>query len=478
MELADVLSGDAGLARLQWLLVDQTPRRALRRELANMLDDSRVLGHCRLERVKFKPGRKLTTYFQVDLRAPGDRLVERRPLAVTWTAEGSEPDWLLTHTSAELEAEAVARGLAPPFRSLKGAVPGWGMHVLVAPLDVRFPHLARLCDPYFLAGVVNGPVCRVTAIRYRPGQRHVLRYDVARRDGSEETVYAKLYQDERGKRTYELATRIADWLTTIGARGTAVRPLVYLPDSRAVLYPALAGVALTHSLAHRNGGTRELQSAGALLGLLHCAPPALAERRERYELADEVSAVARASEHVQVLLPAGASRIASILARSQELHDRLPQERPTLAHGDFKLDHLWPGPEGLTLIDLDRCCLADPALDVGKLLADLHWWHLMSGRTGLRQSQQDFLDGYGAVASSPRVLRARLFEAILLVKVAARRVALFDRRWRLLTEDLIGRAETALADLEHACRARRPSRKAASRRRPEVSSAPPVTHAQ
>jgi aminoglycoside phosphotransferase (APT) family kinase protein len=452
MELADVLSGDAGLAGVRWLLRGPEPRRVLRRGLATMLADPQVLGPCRLRRAKFKPGRKLTAYYEVGLRDAGGRLTRHRPIAVTWKADGGEHGGPPAPGDPELEAEAASRGLAMPFRALEASVPGWGMRVLVSPLDVRFPHLARLSHPSFVAGLFRGAGCRVTTIRYRPGQRHVLRYDLERRDGSRETAYAKLYEDERGERAFEVATRVADWLATNAVGGAAVRPLAYLTDSRAVLYAGLAGQPLSQSLVRQGGdGAQRLREAGALLRTLQHAPLMLAGQQDRYELTAEVSAVARASEHVQVLLPTTASRIAVILTRAKELHDRLPQESPTFAHGDFKLDHLWPESKRLTLIDSDRCCVADPALDIGKFLADLQWWHLMGDRPGLQRAQQDFLDGYVALASSRRVRRARVYEAVLLVKIAARRVALFDRRWHALSEALISAAERTLADLEREC---------------------------
>jgi aminoglycoside phosphotransferase (APT) family kinase protein len=222
-----------------------------------------------------------------------------------------------------------------------------------------------------------------------------------------------------------------------------------------VLFSALAGRPLSQRPSLRDGDrAKRLRQTGELLRAFHGAPRALAERPKPYDLAAEVSAVARASEHVEVLLPGAASRIAAVLERACELYDRLEPECPVLAHGDFKLDHVWLAPEGLTLIDLDRCCVADPALDIGKLLADLHWWHLTADHAGLRQAQRDFLDGYAAVASSALVRRARVYEAILLVKIAARRVALFDRRWQPLTEVLLARGENVLADLERECRQR------------------------
>jgi thiamine kinase-like enzyme len=451
-----VLSGDAGLAGVRWLLLESGPRRVLRRELATMLGDPHVLGPCRLRRAKFKPGRKLTAYYEANLRDPRGRPLGRRPIAATWTAEGGDRRWPPVPEGAELEADAAGRGLATPFRALEAVVPDWSMHVLVSPLDVRFPHLVRLSDPSFLPGVVHGPGCRVTSIRYRPGQRHVLRYDLEHRDCSPETVFAKLYEDERGKRTFEVATRVGGWFASTGSGNVPARPLAYLADSRTVLYSALAGRPLSQRLGRRDGNdTKRLRQTGGLLRAFHRAPPALAQQRKPTDLVAEVNAVARATEHIKVLLPGAALRIANILERARELYDLLPLESPVLAHGDFKLDHVWPAPEGLTLIDLDRCCVADPALDIGKLLADLHWWHLTADRAGLRLAQRDFLDGYGALASSGRVSRARVYEAILLVKIAARRVALFDRRWQRLTELLLAHGENVLAELGRECRPQR-----------------------
>jgi aminoglycoside phosphotransferase (APT) family kinase protein len=458
MDLPDVLSGEAGLAGVRWLLLGPGPRRLLRDELATMLGDPRMLGPCRLRRAKFKPGRKLTAYYDVDLLDPRGGALPRRPIAATWTAEGGERRSPPVPEGAELAAEAAGRGLAYPFGALEAQVPNWSMQLLVSPLDARFPHLVRLSDPSCLPWIVHGAGFRVTPIRYRPGQRHVLRYDLERRDGSFKPIFAKLYADQRGERIFEIATRVADWLASNGSGSAAVRPVAYLGDTYAVVYPGLAGAPLSRRLrgrgAHR---TRQLRRAGALLRTLHRAPSAIAAQQEPHNLAAEVRAVARASEHIRALEAEAAPRIAAILEWAQELHDRLPHEDATLVHGDFKLDHLWLAPEGLTLIDPDRCCLADPALDVGKFLADLQWWQLTSDRAGLREFQGDFLSGYAAASSSPRIRRARVYEAVLLVKIAARRVALFDPRWCALTAELIARSEGTLADLESECRTQHPS---------------------
>ena len=111
-----------------------------------------------------------------------------------------------------MQAEARRHGVAAPFRRLAADLVPWSMHISVSPLDTRFLHLVRLMDPGHVRAMLaaacpmrdpasarsHAVAYTVTAIRYRPGQRHVLRYD--RLDGSKGTVFAKLYTGEDGER--------------------------------------------------------------------------------------------------------------------------------------------------------------------------------------------------------------------------------------------------------------------------------------
>ena len=86
MNVADVLSGSAGLAGVRWLLLATTPRQLLRRELEALLASPGQVARCRIRRATFKPGRRLAACYDVDLRMNG-RVGPRRPIAVTWTAD-------------------------------------------------------------------------------------------------------------------------------------------------------------------------------------------------------------------------------------------------------------------------------------------------------------------------------------------------------------------------------------------------------
>src|ERR1700730_1627283 len=128
--------------------------------------------------------------------------------------------------------------------------------------------------------------------------------------------------------------------------------------------------------------------------------------------------------------------------------DRLDAEDATLVHGDIKADHLLAGPDGVAVLDTDRCARADPALDLGKLIADLRWWAWATGRPHFGSAETALLAGYGSEGS--RVERARLYAALWLVKIAARRVSVAWRDWEQGTAEVLALADVLLSPAESA----------------------------
>jgi thiamine kinase-like enzyme len=216
------------------------------------------------------------------------------------------------------------------------------------------------------------------------------------------------------------------------------------------LYPHAHGVPLSHQLnrSRRWLGT-QLRIIGRSLSTLHDGPESLQSGLKENTFANEAKVVKRASEHTQVLLPEVHDKILTILEKLQKHYADLPQESPTFTHSDFKADHLLSTPQGLTLIDLDTCTLTDPALDLGKFLADLEWWFTLKGISGVEDAQAELLKGYvgdekGDSMIAERLRRARLFHVLILVKIVARRVPIYKKEWAIMTSQLIGRASQVL----------------------------------
>ena len=464
MNLDDVLSGRAKLEGVQWLLLSEVPRGALRDLLKSLLSVRTSLGPLRPQRAKFKPGRKLTAYYDALFHVEHSSRYCVRPIAVTWGGGDEAERRFREHDPAEMEAEADHRGVAAPFAQLTAHLLPCRMHISVSPLDTHFSQLVRLVHPRYVremlaaacpASELAADRCdpssyTVTSIRYRPGQRHVLRYD--RLDGVKATVFAKLYPDEKGARLFQVARQAAEWLANNAERVAAVRPLAYVLADRVVLYPGLGGMPLIEALRHGSRSSGDwLERAGTALQTMHQLPAEITGPLPTHDFRAEVSQTARASAHIRVLLPSVGNAIDALLDRALELHDRLPQEPPTFTHGDFKAEHVWCGPGGLTLLDFDSCHWGDPALDVGKFLAHLQLWHALNDHPGLMPAQERFLAGYGNAEAGGRLVRSRLYEAVELVKITARRVPLFDLKWAFRTERLIARAQALVNALQLTC---------------------------
>jgi aminoglycoside phosphotransferase (APT) family kinase protein len=191
-----------------------------------------------------------------------------------------------------------------------------------------------------------------------------------------------------------------------------------------------------------------LRRAGEALNLLHGLPESLARGFELRDFAQEMEEIAQASGFVKTLLAEEGALIEALLESAREANGRLEQAPPTFIHGDLKLEHLLVTETGMALIDFDTCGRGDPALDAGTFLADLRLWYAVYHQPGLEKAQGKFLEGYAPGAPAAWLVRARLYEAIELVKMAARRLPLFDEHWPALMESLVRDARRVMEGVE------------------------------
>jgi thiamine kinase-like enzyme len=460
MNQKDVLSGKAGLAGIQRVINGQASRRQLRSEVEKMLLPGYHAGTFHLTRAKFKPERKLQAYFTFPALDDVGNVCDSVHLAVTWqnaldgtnSADGRD----------QLQEEANQLGLMPVQRELWRDLFDQGLRLQVWPLDPEFPQLVRLGNPAYVAGLFASlgiahnlkqmPV--ITPIRYRPKERHVLRYEIYSPEtvpGRGQRLYAKLYSNAQdATRAFGVANRVVDWLAANNQGLQGNKPEAMGEEDGVIFYPHAPGIPLSHQF-HRSHRwvAAQLQTIGRSLAILHNGPETLQSGLKQNNFTNEAKVVKRASEHIQVLLPEAYDKIIELLDQAQGRYSNLPQEKPTFTHADFKSDHLLTTPQGLTLIDFDTCTLTDPALDIGKFLADLEWWFTLKGISGVEEAQAELLKGYvgkGRLDQTiqDRLARARLFHALILAKITVRRVPIYKKEWADRTGQMIKRASQVL----------------------------------
>jgi hypothetical protein len=352
----------------------------------------------RVTRSKLKPGRKLT----VSVDVAGDGAAER-PATVTW---------------------------------LPGARPS----VLAAPDDPAFPQLVDVYDPARLAGILgatgvtgfeNG--LRATPLRYRPGQRHVLVVESLDRSVR---LFAKCYREGSGAEVVTASRSVAEALSEHSAPARTARAAGHVPSHGLVLWHGEEGAPLSRVLVGEGVGARARHAhvgrVGVALRAIHDGKPRTGGGRQRSDPAAEAAATRRSLEHVAALAADHADTLEALLSETVARLAELPDETGHLLHGDYKCDNLLVTDDGLVLLDFDRVTVGDPALDLGKLLADLRWWSRAAGRSPA-DLVDAFLYGYGPCPPT-RLTRALLYDVLFQLRALGRRIPLHERGWSTAVE--------------------------------------------
>ena len=402
----------------------------------------------RLVRAKLKPGRKLTAEYGVLL--PGLDGGERR-VAVTWVAPGATAPG----PAPDEEAEAQRRGVLAPFRRAWIGSDDQRMSMSVSPVDGAFPQLVRLHDPGHLAdmlaaagatagaGRVAAEDVAVATVRYRPGQRHVLRVGIG---PTGPAWFVKIYRDDTGRFAVDAAGRAAAALAAVGDRspGLSSGGGMYVAADGAAIWPEVTGTSLADVIVLSGAGAVDaVRAAGHALRLMHDAPPG-EELPARPDAVTQAGETVRTAQLLDVLLPAVGARLRSEVGRVLEALAGLPAEPPTVTHGDFTCDNLVVSGGRVHLLDFDRCGRGDPAADIGKFLADLRWWAGV-GSHPVEPLHQAFLDAYG-VLDPTRFARARAYDALLQLRMAARRMPVQHPDWERRVARAVGVAAATLAE--------------------------------
>lgn len=306
-------------------------------------------------------------------------------------------------------------------------------------------------------------------IRYKPGSRCVLRYDlqlVHEHDASQTrtlSLFGKVYTDgEQARRVQELLHLLySEQLTLVGSKVIGIqqqapflpRPLLFVADihlglNEAVQPRAAGGILHTGTSVlqpHVERGadgrrtltpppTRELQLAALALARLHTSQVST----DRLAVRSGTKEARRARERAGLLAgyyPAQAADIQDLVQALSRHLEKLqpPTYRP--AHGGFKASQLLYDQETVCVVDFDGFCLADPALDAGYFLAYLRpsglWYGRQSMRTWFETAGEIFTTTYAralqelglSTEETTGILqRAQLYTAALLFKIATRRV--------------------------------------------------------
>ncbi len=430
-----------------------------------------------------KPGRGLAIIYNVDvMKQSKQKPIHDLNHSLSMTLDEQVLEGAhIRFTQAQAQATDV---LLQPSGALRAE--SLGLSVQAFPADDGLPALAQSCDITPQSIILQDLQAaaqqrlkseewklvstKVIPVRYKPASRCVLRYilTVEQTTGTtserkELTIFGKVYADrQQAYAVLSLQQRL--YQEQLARQGSKVLgysidvPLLPQPlginellglTFNEAIQPAdtakplrLGGHVLQPLIEYGRGGevtnvvipTEELRLTAIALARLHTSTVQLDEKLIRTGTKE----AKRTLDRAKLIASANPEQAKDIQKLAQRLASRLETQQPDVyrpAHGGFKASQLLFHSDSVFVVDFDGFCLADSALDVGYFLAYLRPSGLWYARAGMREwfeaSAQVFKNTYkqamielGATSTSVDTIleRTKLYEAVLLFKIATRRV--------------------------------------------------------
>ena len=197
---------------------------------------------------------------------------EVRPIALSWYAE-SPSDSL---DAADRQDHAAPRHLVAPFVRLTARTEGGQMGLLIAPIDPQMPQLMRLNDHSHMASMLKNltsdsallsEATRIEAVRYRPGQRHVLHVSSATDPHCAALI--KIDRDNRGAQAVRFAEAVGPLLSEHSPNTSLVRPLGYSVEDQAAVWRGIAGTTMSQEVRDPAQAAQLFSLIGKAVRVLH-----------------------------------------------------------------------------------------------------------------------------------------------------------------------------------------------------------------
>jgi Ser/Thr protein kinase RdoA (MazF antagonist) len=238
--------------------------------------------------------------------------------------------------------------------------------------DPALPQLASLLNP----GRMNTVLARadlgtlrgeesIHMVRHKPGRRAIIRYDVASRTGTTETLFGKTFSSERGPRVYRVISTIAA-AQALGAEVAVPEPVAFDPELKLLLQRATPGRPVVERI--RTGDTSSTEAIAEAINHLHGSGLDLGRRHDLdREFAPLPGRVADVGSHAPHLRIAAEHCLRDLLTR----RDVAAKWRWQPVHRDFYHDQVLIDGDRLAILDLDDAAMSEPAVDIANFAAHL-----------------------------------------------------------------------------------------------------------
>ena len=375
--------------------------------------------------MRLRPGSDVTDLAIQDMAYwPGKRCVVLYAIRLSEAPDRRSRFAVATFTTNDklgrVATQADAAVFLPEYRCL----------VELFPHDVKLPHLNSAADPCEVAsrlsriGLKAEPSSsppEAHVLQYRAHQRCVLRYGLKSADGQwAGDVVGKFYpRGPKAARAWHAHTALHEQPLS----GMVIpRPLALLDDLDVVLMEHVQGTALETALyagpTPPAAAENVVRRLAAVVASLHGATY---HGEEVQTLQRQLQLFRDRSFNLHLVAPLLAEEVNTQLGRIEALAAECTLDALSCIHGECKASQFLMTNEAMAIVDFDRFCLGDPAIDVGNFMAAMHRAAIEMGYSYCRGLADAFLAAYLDLRPGKDLeARARLFQAASLVRMAVR----------------------------------------------------------
>ncbi len=406
-----------------------------------LVDGSLALLACRISRVRSVPGQDMwTAVYELDV------LDAESGLERTLVARG-----MLTP-----QGQAIPRQVDEVRFGAEGwsrALPALRLRLVAVAFDDVLPGLDAITDPEaghrllqdslrasgWLRPGTEITTCTPIVVTHKSGVRATvlcqLEYDDAGPDDPG-AVVVKVHHDDQGERAFDAMRALSD---SSAGDGCFAQAIAYLPDLRLSIQEYVEHRCSLKDLFHTafDGGT---DAWGGLVDATRATAAGLAGlHRSRCSAGgpvtwdQELATLSAKQDRLALVMPTLRGRTGSIPDRLAAAAATIPADPLAPAHHSFRPAQVLLTDNGVTFIDFDKFCQAEPASDIALLTAKLRHMGVnkvaprvseSSRQVRLAELRNTFLDEYRrhAPVSAGRVALWEALELTSLVLSAAKKV--------------------------------------------------------
>jgi len=446
-QLAVIMDPESMKARLQDQLFDSPQER-----------DRFRIRHCEITRARLKPGSSCMVSYRLEIEDRTTRETGEQILCGRACAEGqSRSQW----------EKAQARSLVQPrFGRALIYLPELEMILWGFPNDRRMDTLPTLVDsdsfmsvilPKLLASHLGNEWKVIganrTLVHYIGEHRCMVRIEATvghQGDDRQQnvTLFQKTYHDNKGEETSRVMHQL--WQSEARRSGQLViAQLVSYDSSLKTLWQlGFKGTSLGSWDIDSPEFLPFLEEAACQLAALHNTSITCTRSRTLADLVANLTPVMPALIRCR---PSCAPVLDPLVTRLSAQADRMPEEPRVTLHGDLHLGNVFVNDGHVALIDLDSVRTGSPLVDLGSLIAGLHYLGIQRRRSaeGCHRLVEPFLRTYQANVSwavHPQMLS--WYVAAPLLTRAYRCVRKLKPGRMDLIDDLVTRAQQITCEAE------------------------------